>query len=295
MRCEIVLKKLDAFRTGELSGREINGVEVHLGSCESCAHELVGLQRLAGYVRGLHSSAPEDIVGKVVESTGDGYGLIETDLGRIWVGFNRRGITMVHPKSRTSETFESLYQKRIGRRPIPCAIPAAHLHSVEQAVAGKGSSCAVLDLSGLSSFERRVLLLLRQIPRGEVRPYGWLAREAGSPRAVRAVGNTMARNPLPLLLPCHRVVPAGGGIGNYAFGSSFKRELLRREKAPVREIELLAAQGVRFVGCRSTRVYCFPTCRDARRIKLENRVPFHSLVEAGAAGYRPCRHCRPGS
>jgi hypothetical protein len=103
----------------------------------------------------------------------------------------------------------------------------------------------------------------------------------------------MARNPIPLLLPCHRVVPAAGGIGNYAFGSTFKRELLQKEDVPVGEIERLAREGVRYIGCTSTSIYCFPTCRDARRIKPENRVAFRNVADAGKAGYRPCLHCKP--
>jgi methylated-DNA-[protein]-cysteine S-methyltransferase len=66
-----------------------------------------------------------------------------------------------------------------------------------------------------------------------VQTYAWLARKAGRPRAARAVGNTMARNPIPILIPCHRVVPAAGGIGNYGLGAAVKRALLKREGVAV--------------------------------------------------------------
>jgi O-6-methylguanine DNA methyltransferase len=154
-------------------------------------------------------------------------------------------------------------------------------------------SAPALDLEGLPPFERSVLELLRRIPMGEVRPYSWLAREAGRPAAVRAVGNSMARNPLPLLLPCHRVVPVRGGVGNYAFGSDMKRELLRREGAPLGELDEMVRDGFRFVGCTSTRIYCHPACRDIRRARPDRRERFASSGQAAAAGYRPCRHCRP--
>ena len=62
------------------------------------------------------------------------------------------------------------------------------------------------DLSGTTPFQRRVLETVKGIPRGEVRPYAWVAREAGSPKASRAVGSVMAKNPVPLVVPCHRVV-----------------------------------------------------------------------------------------
>jgi O-6-methylguanine DNA methyltransferase len=150
-----------------------------------------------------------------------------------------------------------------------------------------------LDLDGLTPFEQKSLLLLLQIPRGEVRPYSWLAREIGNPKAARAIGTAMARNPVPLLLPCHRVVPAEGGVGNYAFGSAMKRALLKQEGVPVNELDSLARSGVRYLGCKSTGIYCFPTCRDARRMKPENRMPFSDSGQALESGYRPCQHCRP--
>jgi O-6-methylguanine DNA methyltransferase len=157
----------------------------------------------------------------------DHYARVATSLGNAWVGFNSHGITMVSLGEEPS-AFLSLYAHRYGRVPQPGKAPDPYSRAITNAADGNGFD-APLDLSGLSTFERKSLLLLKRIPRGEVRTYSWLAREAGSPRAARAVGNAMARNPLPLLLPCHRVVPMNGGVGNYAFGATLKRELLSRE------------------------------------------------------------------
>lgn len=89
-----------------------------------------------------------------------------------------------------------------------------------------------LDLD-VTPFEREVLELLRTIPPGEVVTYGDLARRLGKPGATRAVGNVCARNPAILVVPCHRVVPAAGGVGNYAGsgGAATKRKLLEVEGA----------------------------------------------------------------
>jgi methylated-DNA-[protein]-cysteine S-methyltransferase len=65
-------------------------------------------------------------------------------------------------------------------------------------------------------FQRACWDACRRIPRGETRTYAWLAAKAGSPDAVRAAGQAMRRNPLPVVVPCHRVVSSGGGIGGYA-------------------------------------------------------------------------------
>ena len=85
-----------------------------------------------------------------------------------------------------------------------------------------------VDLAGLPGFTRRVLGAARAIPAGTTITYGELARRAGSPRACRATGQAMARNPVPLVIPCHRVV-AASGRGGYAGGPAMKARLLALE------------------------------------------------------------------
>ena len=84
-------------------------------------------------------------------------------------------------------------------------------------------------------FRRAVLETLhRDVHRGEVVTYGALAAQAGNPRAVRATGTACATNPIPIVVPCHRVLPASGRLGNYGGGPERKRVLLTLEGAPVR-------------------------------------------------------------
>jgi O-6-methylguanine DNA methyltransferase len=100
-------------------------------------------------------------------------------------------------------------------------------------LAAKGKADdAPVDLAWTRDFERDVLEAARRIPYGETRSYSWLAREARRPLAVRAAASVMARNPLWLLVPCHRVVYADGTLGPYgngAVGQARKRALLERE------------------------------------------------------------------
>jgi prevent-host-death family protein len=90
-----------------------------------------------------------------------------------------------------------------------------------------------VDLARLGPFEREVLETLRKIPSGQVRTYQDIARAVGAPGAARAVGTACARNPLPLLIPCHRVVRSDGGLGGYSLrgGVDLKRRLLEAEGA----------------------------------------------------------------
>ncbi len=80
----------------------------------------------------------------------------------------------------------------------------------------------------VSPFAERCLWVLREIPRGEVRTYGWLAQRVGRPKAARAVGRILARNPLPLLFPCHRIV-GKKTLGGFSAGLDWKRFLLELE------------------------------------------------------------------
>jgi len=88
-------------------------------------------------------------------------------------------------------------------------------------------------LQKLTSFEQKVLFACAKIPKGETRTYGQIAKAIGKPRAVRAVGNALAKNPLAPIIPCHRVVRSDGGIGGYSArgGEKKKRKMLKKEGA----------------------------------------------------------------
>ena len=86
------------------------------------------------------------------------------------------------------------------------------------------------DLSSCTPFEKKVYRALRRVPSGKVLSYGELAKRAGYPGAARAVGSAMKKNRLPVVIPCHRVVPSSGGLGGYSAGKKWKRWLLDHEK-----------------------------------------------------------------
>jgi O-6-methylguanine DNA methyltransferase len=171
------------------------------------------------------------------DSTGEtamhSYSDVATAIGKLRVGFNANGIAMICTAKGAGAAFENTYQKHFGARPQKGKIPESFRRAIVNAAEGRVFNPVPLDLSPLPAFQRRVLQALQQVPRGKVQTYMWLARKAGRPKAARAVGNAMARNPVPLLIPCHRIVPAAGGIGNYGLGSAVKRALLVREGVPV--------------------------------------------------------------
>src|SRR5581483_6159054 len=141
------------------------------------------------------------------------------------------------------------------------------------------------DLRGLTDFERSVLTKALEIPYGQIRPYGWIAREIGHPLAVRAVGTALAHNPIPLLIPCHRVVRSDGQLGRYSLISDdTKRLILSAEGLPVDDLLDLAKSGIRLFGSNTTHIFCFPTCRYGKRMMPKHLVKFAYEAQARAAG-----------
>jgi O-6-methylguanine DNA methyltransferase len=96
------------------------------------------------------------------------------------------------------------------------------------------STAELLDTFHPTVFQRKVLLATAAIPEGSTSTYALLAAQVGSPRAVRAVGNALAANPLPWLIPCHRVLASDGSLGGYRFGLALKQALLEQEGVPLR-------------------------------------------------------------
>ena len=102
--------------------------------------------------------------------------------------------------------------------------------AVKSVLAGrKVGELPPLDLSAGTEFQRAVWHAMRRIRSGQTRSYGEIARAIGRPKAVRAVGGACGANPIPLLVPCHRVLGAGGKIGGFSGGLEWKRPLLQRE------------------------------------------------------------------
>lgn len=285
MRCRPTLTRVDALRTGELAAKEHRAVEEHLKRCKSCEDSVTDVERLANAVKALALAPPRSIRESL--RTTDFYDQVEN----AWVAFSDRSIRMI--SARSLDDLKSWYAKRYARSLERAPIPEPLRKQVVAALHGEGVDKPAVDIGEATELERDVLQAMNRIPKGEVRTYSWLAQQIGKPRAVRAVANVVARNCVPFIVPCHRVVPAEGGVGKYAYGSKMKRDLLRREGVDVDQLDDLARKGVRYIGSKTTKIFCFPTCHAAQRIREENRVPFHEADEAEKKGFRPCRQCQP--
>jgi len=292
MQCRSVLARIDALRTQELAPIEHAAVEAHLKTCRSCGDSRHDVDELADAVKSLAAAPLRSCCETLKQQCADSFDRIDTPRGTALVAFSSRGIRMI----RLEESLDALradYGKRFGRVLEEQPLPDNLRRQVVSALTGEGVDKPQLDLDALRDLEHDVMTTLMRIPRGEVRTYTWVARQVGRPRAVRAVANVIASNVMPFVVPCHRVVPSSGGLGKYYFGSEMKRELLRDEGVDVDQLDELAREHVRYIGSRTTHVFCFPTCRGARQIRDENRVPFRDADDALENGYRPCRVCQP--
>ncbi len=255
-------------------------------------------EQVTGPLTGLRTAAPETLLPRTLIALGlaDAYAAIASPIGPLFVAFNGIGVAAVE-QAPDGTSFERDHVARFGRPAYRvAALPVRLATAIGRRLAGDRRARIELDLRGRTAFERDVWTKALEIPRGEVRPYGWIAAEIGRPRAVRAVGTALGHNPVPLIVPCHRVVRSDGLIGNYSLGGPHnKRTILAAEGLDPDELEAQARAGIRIVGSDTTGIYCLPSCHAARRITERHRVTFRSTADGQRAGYRACRLCRPGS
>ena len=164
------------------------------------------------------------------------YTLFETPIGTCAVAFTARGIARVGLPEASRAALRARFDAAADRTDGP--LPAGVRRAVDAMAAHLGGDLQDLaslpvDLETLADFDARVYDLARRIPAGSTRTYGELAVELGGPRLAQAVGQSLGRNPVPLIVPCHRVVRAGGEPGGFsaAGGTALKLRLLAIEGA----------------------------------------------------------------
>jgi len=155
-----------------------------------------------------------------------------TRIGWIGVAYSERGIVALHlPRGSRDESLTSL-QREFKEAPVVDQAPVEIAREMTEYAEGHRRKFDLkLDWSSLKPFQRAVLEAANTIPFGETRTYGWVAKQIGMPKASRAVGRALATNPIPIILPCHRVLGSDGGLHGYAGGLPMKAQLLRLEGA----------------------------------------------------------------
>ena len=158
--------------------------------------------------------------------------VLPSPLGRLHAAFGDAGLVrLAFGRNTTAARFRASLPASVQRVSVS-AHPLASQLAEQLAVYFEGRDppfTVPLDLSAATPFRRRVWAALRDIPFGETASYAGVARRIGQPGAARAVGGANGANPLPIIVPCHRVVRASGALGGYGAGLDLKRWLLRHE------------------------------------------------------------------
>ncbi len=239
MRCSDVEALWDEMRGGEPRSEV---VVAHLRRCRTCQAIFEEFEGVAYCLTCLPIvEPPPNLVPRILDhinslrgnfrsAVADAFARIESPLGQLVIAWRESGITFVGIDRGEDTGGAQLKIERRLRRPLRAADPPGWVADAMRRFFDKWEvDMARIDISALSTFEQAALRKAAQIPPGEVRSYGWIAREIGHPQAARAVGQAMARNPVALLFPCHRVVDASGALHNYGYGVELKARILQME------------------------------------------------------------------
>jgi methylated-DNA-[protein]-cysteine S-methyltransferase len=306
--CRDIEPELVAVGAGEASPAATQVVEEHVARCAACRDDLQryrALDRLVADMRlaPLPAADPALARAQLESRLADlrrrlvTFGIFSSPLGPILIARSEEGVSMV-------EYLESE------------AAAASHLARLAgvDAVQDEGRTEALyqdllayldgrrtrldwpLDLRLASSdFQRRVLRVTSRLPYGAVTSYSHIAREIGEPRATRAVAQALRRNPLPIVIPCHRVIGSSGDLTGYAGNKvALKQRLLTIEGVPVAgDGALHIERQAMYVRYQALTEYCLPTCGALPSTPLAELTLFGSRQGAEAVGLTPCSDCRP--
>ena len=224
----------------------------------------------------------------------DIYWPVDTAIGPVFIAASDRGISGV-ARGIDEAGFEQSHLSRTGRaaRRVEQA-PDTTMRDITAVLNGDRKRTPSLTCAGLLHSRKRFCARRWKSPAAKCVPIVGCPGDR-APRRGQSGGDGPGEQPGALLIPCHRVVRGDGVIGNYLFGTEVKHALLEYEHAEPAKLDELARRGVRYFGSDTTRIFCFPTCRHARRTTGQHLVSFGSEAEARSAGYRPCKVCRPAA
>ena len=223
-------------------------------------------------------------------------GVVDSPLGDLLVALSERGIVLIHYLPGDENLESTIAKLRLTLDPVEDRKSVKEV-GIEIRRYLDGDADALrrnIDLTlAASPFQKKVLSKLREVPRGAVVSYQALGAAAGAPKGARAVGNALHNNPVPIYVPCHRVITSSGGIGGYGGGGARKIQLLRSEGFALDKAGDKLPNSVVW-GHRDTKIYCRTSCRTTARVDRAQVLFFADPGDAKQAGLRPCKVCRPG-
>ena len=305
--CREIEPDLVAVAAGEAGASAARGVERHVAACRECRGELERYRVLEGMVADLRRApiagadptlARAELESRLadIRSRMISYGIFSSPLGKILIARSELGVSLV--RYLESDAAGKSYLARLAGGEVvedKAAVEATYRELLDYLSARGTRLSWPLDLRWAGSdFQRRVLAATAQLPYGAVTSYAGIARRIGAPASVRAVAQALRHNPIPIAIPCHRVIGSSGDLTGYA-GSKIglKERLLSLEGVPLGLRAHRIERGHMYVRFESEAEYCVPTCGSLSKMPLAELTLFGSRRHAEAVGLAPCTTCRP--
>jgi methylated-DNA-[protein]-cysteine S-methyltransferase len=308
--CIEIEADLVAAAIGEADAPAESRVAAHVAKCESCRVDHAGYRAIDREL-GTMRDAPVELQGVArsrerLEARLDdlrsrivAYRVFDSPLGPILLAHSEQGVVLLEYLHGRGDVTASRLGRMRGIEAVEDGGEAESLYRDFRAyVEGRAQRVPwPLDLRlARSPFQRKVLEHTAQIPYGAVVSYKRLASDLGQPRAVRAVAQALRWNPVPIAIPCHRVVGVSGLLTGYAGGETGrKRQLLMAEGVPVipAHEDFAVARGSMYILAPGDREYCVPSCASTEALQSGLLTYFGSRKRAEAVGLHPCTTCRP--
>lgn len=307
--CEVIEPDLVAAATGEAGSATTRRVQEHVGRCESCRDDFTRYRLIEGEVTAMRShllaaphaaSARERLESRLADlrSRLVGYRIFSSPFGPLLIAQSEQGVLLVEYLGRGASLRSSRLARVGGVETLEDGdeVEAFYRELTEYLEGRRQELRWPLDLRLVrSDFHRAVLQATAAIPYGAVISYSGLAREVGRPDAVRAAAQALRWNPLPIVIPCHRVIGVSGALTGYAGGATtYKEKLLSVEGVPTLRArrDAQVRRDAMYVRAPGETEYCLPTCASIDPFPRGGLL-FASRERAEAVGLAPCTSCRP--
>lgn len=230
-QCNVAIEAMPGYVLGDLPFDDAAWIEAHTSECRSCDRERAALERVGDLIEELDRLDPGPAPSLQLECEPVAkYTRMESPIGDLLVAVSDEGVCEIWFGTSGEDAFLDALRDR-GFRPIADSHAAAPaVHQLEEYFGGRRTTFDIqVDLSGVTPFTQDVLGATANVAFGSVRTYGDIARDIGKPGASRAVGGALGRNPVPVIIPCHRIVRTDYSLGGYAGGPDIKQGLLAIE------------------------------------------------------------------
>jgi methylated-DNA-[protein]-cysteine S-methyltransferase len=236
--CDVALDAMPGYVVGDLKQPDQHWLHQHTGSCNYCRRELASFEKLddlLDHISLAHFDAPPISLSRngAVRLQAR-YGIVASPVGDLLVAVSEGGVCEIAFARKGSEGFFEELRRRGFDAVADQDAVASVAAQLRDYFEGRRSSFDVsVDLSGVSPFTQQVLRATAHTPFGQLRTYRDIAREIGKPGATRAVGNALGKNPIAIVVPCHRIIRSDRTIGGYTGGLDIKRTLLSIEGSSI--------------------------------------------------------------